>query len=115
MTKQTEPLLLRPTEAGEILGVGRSTVYTLIKDGVLPAVRVGKKSLRIPAKYLHKWVADQVAEQRGLGEVADRPSQPEPRSVETVNPRNAGVQSERPAPGGDQAAGHFGGRCYEET
>lgn len=50
-----ERLLLRPAEAAELLGLGRSTVYELLSAGSLPAIRVGS-SVRIPAAALRQWV-----------------------------------------------------------
>jgi excisionase family DNA binding protein len=50
-------LLLKPTEAAETLGLGRSKTYELIADGTLPSVRVGG-SVRIPADALRSWVAE---------------------------------------------------------
>jgi excisionase family DNA binding protein len=53
-------LLLRPAEAAEILGLGRSKAYELIASGVLPSVRIGK-SIRVPAESLRQWVSDQLS------------------------------------------------------
>jgi excisionase family DNA binding protein len=50
-----DKLLLRPTEAAELLGIGRSKIYSLLADGELPGVRVGR-SIRVPAAALHRWV-----------------------------------------------------------
>ncbi len=50
-----ERLLLRPAEAAEVLGLGRSKVYELLSAGSLPAIRVGS-SVRIPAAALRRWV-----------------------------------------------------------
>ena len=43
-----EKLLLRPSEAGDALGVGRSKIYALLKTGEIPSIRLGG-SLRVPA------------------------------------------------------------------
>ena len=56
-----ERLLLRPAEAAEMLGVGRSKLYELIADGTLPTVRVGQR-MRIPVGALRRWVERQVPE-----------------------------------------------------
>jgi excisionase family DNA binding protein len=67
-----ERLFLKPAEAAELLGVGRTTVYTLIASGSLPAVRVGR-SLRVPLAGLRAW-----AERRGTGTVTQHePGSPE--------------------------------------
>ena len=51
-----DKLLVRPAEAAEMLGVGRSTVYALVKAGVFPTIRVGR-STRLPVAQLRAWVA----------------------------------------------------------
>jgi excisionase family DNA binding protein len=55
-----DKLLLRPTEAADLIGMGRAKTYELIRDGTLPSVRIGK-SLRVPARALQDWV-DQLAD-----------------------------------------------------
>ena len=50
-------LLLRPMEAAELLGVGRSKLYELIADGNIPTVHIGKR-LRIPVEELKAWIQD---------------------------------------------------------
>lgn len=57
-------LLLRPDEAAEILGVGRSKIYALLASGEVPSVRVGH-SVRIPFEALRRWVADQAEGKSG--------------------------------------------------
>jgi len=50
-----EKLLLKPTEAADLIGVGRSKMYALLAAGELPSVRVGG-SVRVPATALRIWV-----------------------------------------------------------
>ena len=50
-----EKLLVRPTEAAELLGLGRSKVYALLASGELPMVKIGK-SVRVPVDELRQWV-----------------------------------------------------------
>jgi excisionase family DNA binding protein len=52
-------LLLRPVEAAEAIGVGRSKVYELLASGELPSVRVGS-SVRVPVDALRAWIARQL-------------------------------------------------------
>lgn len=52
-----ERLLLRPTEAAEVLGVGNSKVYELIAEGTIPTVKVGSR-VRIPVEGLRAWIRD---------------------------------------------------------
>ncbi len=54
-----DKLLLRPTEAAELIGVGRSKVYELIASGDIPSVRIGS-SVRVPFELLREWIAAQV-------------------------------------------------------
>ncbi|NAZ80803.1 helix-turn-helix domain-containing protein [Kineococcus sp. R8] len=50
-----EKLLLSPEEAAEVLGVGRSTVYDLMRMRLLPSVKIGR-SRRIPVEALRQYV-----------------------------------------------------------
>lgn len=40
-----EPLNVTPTTAGHLLGIGRTTVHELIKDGTLESVWLGNRRL----------------------------------------------------------------------
>jgi excisionase family DNA binding protein len=51
----TAPLLLKVSQAGAMLGVGRSTVYDLIARGELETVHIGR-SCRIPVAALDAYV-----------------------------------------------------------
>ena len=62
-----EKVLLRPTEAAEVMGIGRSKVYQLIASGDLPAIRIGG-SVRVPVTALEAWVAHQLAERREMAQ-----------------------------------------------
>ena len=37
-----EKLLLRPEDAAEVLSIGRSAIYELMKRGELPSVKIGR-------------------------------------------------------------------------
>lgn len=56
-----EPLLLRPDEVAELLGVSRSKVYEMLAGGRLPRVRVGS-SLRVPRHRLLRWIDQRTLE-----------------------------------------------------
>jgi excisionase family DNA binding protein len=45
----------QPSEAAELLGIGRTKVYELIRANQLPHRRVGK-SIRVPVAQLRAWV-----------------------------------------------------------
>lgn len=64
--RQTEasPLLLRPSDAADVLGISRSKLYELIAERTIPTVQVGKRA-RVPLKALEAWVDQQVHEQVG--------------------------------------------------
>ena len=51
------PRLLRPREVSRMLSVDRNTVYHLVHEGLLPAVRIGK-TLRIPEPAVRRLVKD---------------------------------------------------------
>ena len=58
-----DKLLLRPVEAAEALGCGRSKIYSLLAGGDLPSVKIGA-SVRIPVDALRAWIARQLAERQ---------------------------------------------------
>jgi excisionase family DNA binding protein len=56
-----EPLLLKATEAGKLLGLGRSKVFAMVAAGELPVIRIGR-SVRIPRQALERWIRNQTIE-----------------------------------------------------
>ncbi len=50
-----DKLLLRPAEAAEAIGIGRSKVYELLASGELPSIRVGS-CIRVPVAALREWI-----------------------------------------------------------
>ncbi|MGH2462708.1 MAG: helix-turn-helix transcriptional regulator [Candidatus Limnocylindria bacterium] len=53
------PLLLRPAEAAELLGVSRSQIYSLVQAGELPGVvRLGG-SIRLHWPTVERWLAEE--------------------------------------------------------
>ena len=51
----SDPLLLTPEEAAEVLRVGRTTIYALMKAGDLRSVHIGR-SCRISRAELERYV-----------------------------------------------------------
>lgn len=49
------PILLTPEQAARALGLGRTTVYALMRDGELRSVRLGR-SRRVPYASLVEFV-----------------------------------------------------------
>ena len=60
-----EKLLLKPAEAAEALGVGRSKMYELLSSGLVPSMKVGG-SVRVPAEALRRWVENQAKKQKSV-------------------------------------------------
>lgn len=57
-------LLLRIEEVAEALAVSRTTVYSLIRSGQLPSIRIGR-STRVSVDSLRAWI--DLQEQRATG------------------------------------------------
>ena len=53
-----EKLLLKPSEAAEVLGIGRSLIYELIARREIPSVRLGR-CIRIRRDSLEQWLKEQ--------------------------------------------------------
>lgn len=56
-----DKLTYSPSEAAEVLGVSRPTVYTLIKRDGFPAFKVGARTL-VSVDGLREWVRRQTKE-----------------------------------------------------
>lgn len=68
MTHNTEtaaPLAVSPERAAQMLGLGRTKVFSLLADGELPHMKVGRRTL-IPVRALHNFVARHVGEQQAV-------------------------------------------------
>ncbi len=50
-----DKLLVTPEEAADALGVGRSTIYDLMRLKIVPSVKLGR-ARRIPVAALREWV-----------------------------------------------------------
>ena len=53
-----EKMLLKPLEAAQTLGIGRTKIYELIACGEIPSIRIGR-SVRVPVYALRKWIERQ--------------------------------------------------------
>lgn len=58
MDVESDKLLLRVSEAQQLLSLSRSTVYAMVASGELPSVRIGR-SVRVPVDALKQWVERQ--------------------------------------------------------
>ena len=52
-----DKLLLKPSEVGQVLGIGRSLVYELIARKEIPSIRIGR-CIRVPIESLQKWLKE---------------------------------------------------------
>ena len=57
-----EKLMLRPKEAAELLGLGRTRFYQLVRAGTVPSCHIGK-AIRIPVAALKEWAEAQASQQ----------------------------------------------------
>lgn len=55
---EVEKRLMSVKEASEVLAMSRFSVYELVRDGVLPAVRVGRR-IRVVKSELDGWIERQ--------------------------------------------------------
>ena len=63
-----DKVLLTPTEAAQALGVGRTTLYELLKTGALASVCIGS-CRRIPTTAVEAFVADLAAQRSAAAPV----------------------------------------------
>jgi excisionase family DNA binding protein len=74
-----DKLLLTPAEAAAALGIGRSTLYGLLRSGMVASVRIGA-CRRIPAAVLSELVARlQVDDHQGVPALLVRSVHMDPR------------------------------------
>lgn len=61
---QVHRLAVRVEEAAEMLGLGRSTVFELLKDGSLASIKVGKRRL-IPIQEITAFIGRLASPKKG--------------------------------------------------
>ena len=59
-----EVLAVRIGEAARLLSISRSKMYALIRQGQVPAVKIGD-SLRVPIADLETWLHDHMTQPEG--------------------------------------------------
>jgi excisionase family DNA binding protein len=65
MTDDLPPPLLKPADVARVLNVTVTQVYTLMRSGDLPALKIGKKGVwRVSRDTLDQYLADLEAEAR---------------------------------------------------
>ena len=52
-------LLVPPRDAAKMLAISEKNLWTLTKQGVIPAIRVGVRSVRYSVVALQEWIAAQ--------------------------------------------------------
>ena len=62
MNEIDQPLLLRITEVGALLGISRSAVYREIEAGRLRAIVINQRSKRVPRDEVSRYVESRVKE-----------------------------------------------------
>ena len=53
-----EKMFLNVSEAAELLGVNKITMYKYIREKIIPAVKIGNKTWKIPRKSLDMMVEE---------------------------------------------------------
>ena len=53
--KRAEPLTYSVDEVAELLGIARGVAYECVRNGSIPATRVGRRWL-VPRKRFHAWL-----------------------------------------------------------
>lgn len=54
------PLLLTVDQARQILGVGKSMMYELIRQNNIPYIKLSPRSTRIPKNDLLEWISSNI-------------------------------------------------------
>ena len=56
---EQERLLVRVSEAADLMGISRSKAYQLIASRIIPVVRIGPgNSVRVPLEELKAWIKE---------------------------------------------------------
>ncbi len=64
----TDKLLITPAEACELLGIGRTVMYRLIKEGAVPAVKLlGCRRLYLSMEGIRKMILDSTVSPSEIG------------------------------------------------
>ena len=63
----TPRVLLTPEQAADAIGIGRTTLYALIKSGDLQSIKVGRLR-RVPEAAVNRYIERLMAEQHSATE-----------------------------------------------
>ena len=78
------PELLSVAEAAALLGVPKHRAYTMVKLGEIPSVKLGERTVRVPAEALAAWLRAKVTGPVGLPPVPQLGVEPAVVSVEAA-------------------------------
>lgn len=71
MNQKPRRVAITPSEIASEYGIGLTTVYALIRDGQIPAARIGKRKLLVMVSRLEEWLAaneaTQVSKKNAIG------------------------------------------------
>lgn len=66
--QSTEKLLITPAEACKMLGIGRTTMYRLIREGIIPAIRFPNcRKLYLSVEALRQMILDNMSSSSEIG------------------------------------------------
>lgn len=66
--QSTEKLLISPAEVCEMLGIGRTTMYRLIREGIVPVVRFPNcRKLYLSVEALNQMILDNMSSSSEIG------------------------------------------------
>jgi len=79
MVDELPPPLLKPADVARVLNVTVTQVYTLMRSGDLPALKIGRKGVwRVSRETLDEYLAGLEAEARARGPITDPLTDPTP-------------------------------------
>jgi excisionase family DNA binding protein len=58
-TSQVDPDVLTPSDVARMLRISTGLVYTLLREGKLPAIKIGQRRYRLLRSVLLEWMVDQ--------------------------------------------------------
>lgn len=56
MANDNEPLVLTPRQVGKLLMCSRSVLYSSLKNGTIPCLRISPRKIIIPKHRFLKWL-----------------------------------------------------------
>lgn len=64
-------LLLSPIETAQALGIGRTLVYDLMREGQLSNLKIGRLR-KIPLQTIEQWISSQIQAQKQETSIEDQ-------------------------------------------